>query len=73
MVMEAAEHRNSHDATGAMSEAMDGRVFLQGQVGSHIVVIGRVGVENSAQVRYRVEDVEAYEAERAGTITGSGK
>ena len=65
--MEAAEYWNCRDAAGAISGAMDRRVFAQGEVSSHTVVIVRVGFENSAQVGFAEHDdvVEAFAADRA--------
>lgn len=50
-MMEPTEDRDRDDAADFLCTSRVGRVFVQQQMGSHLVVVSGVGLENPTQVR----------------------
>lgn len=67
--MEAADLGERHDAAtiGKAASSRDGRVLVQGEVCSRLVVIGEVGSEDPAEMPFVQDDdmVQALSADRA--------
>jgi len=56
VVMKSAKYGVGFDASGPLNWARDRRIFIQWPVRSDVVVIGRIGSQDSAQMRLTQDD-----------------
>lgn len=71
-MMKTAKHRHGFDRASPLDRSMDRTIFAQRPMGAGVIVVGRVGRQNLAQVR-RTKNrdvVEDFALDRANQSFG---